>query len=700
MKAGVALNTLFGNNSILDNSKYATEEYNKSTEKEALALAFSNLKMKLYTDDTVTEITAELLEQQLNEAGNNVEVEEGENGTFVVTFKNTGDQYEVTANGGIVGEDKTEVPEEVVETIIEDEIILDEGYTGEQKSITLETGRYKLEVWGAQGGGNGGCGSYSSGMIDIENSETFYYNVGGKGEDMINGQIVAGGYNGGGSARSASGGGGATHIATQSGLLSALVDYKGTYSDEKKTYESTDIIIVAGGGGGTGYTGRGGDAGGYTGLRGASGSSDKGGYGGSQSVGGNVYDTGWAQKGSFGQGGGAMSGKEHAGAGGGGFFGGGTGTNGNDYAGGGGGSGYIGNSRLYNKHMTGYRVTNSTDEEIYTIGVENKSEDSMVDYAKQGDGHIRITKLGNSLNENMIPVYTSYQMSKIGSGEKVYVLGRGMFYNFDKEKTYVMQNDIRFYGDFSEIQNLINTHQVTLDKNGHNIIQGAVYETDKLLLHLNGEDNTKIGHNSETSTWYDISKVSNQNATKTAGNTNWTENALLLDGNTYYTVNSPVSNSFGTVEVSLSVDSDFTPINSNNWYQCSTIFGCELAYTQRDWAIIIDKNGKFAIGYDDHTICSSNVNALDGQRHTVSYSYMPSQLVFSVDGRIIQTINFSPSGSVCTQFGIGWNKSSANTKIKGKIYDVRFYEDALTEEEIFMNYMSDDVNVNSIRMSN
>ena len=107
--AGVALNTLFGSNGIISNSKYAQEEYIKSAEKDAITKAFAELKIKLYTDDSITAITAELVEQQLNEGGNNVEVEDGENGNFVITFKNTGNQYTVNSNGAILGEEKTEV---------------------------------------------------------------------------------------------------------------------------------------------------------------------------------------------------------------------------------------------------------------------------------------------------------------------------------------------------------------------------------------------------------------------------------------------------------------------------------------------------------------------------------------------------------------------------------------------------------------
>ena len=241
--AGVALNTLFGSNGIISNSKYAQEEYIKSAEKDAITKAFAELKIKLYTDDSITAITAELVEQQLNEGGNNVEVEDGENGNFVITFLDTGNQYEVTPNGGIVGEEQIDIAERHME-----EVVLDLGYTGKEETIILEPGIYKLEAWGAQGGGEGGYGSYSAGTIELQNEQKIYMNVGGKGQDKVNGQTASGGYNGGGNAINASGGGGASHIATVSGKLSELVEYKGTYSSENETCDSAEIWIVAGGG--------------------------------------------------------------------------------------------------------------------------------------------------------------------------------------------------------------------------------------------------------------------------------------------------------------------------------------------------------------------------------------------------------------------------------------------------------------------
>lgn len=130
-------------------------------------------------------------------------------------------------------------------------------------------------------------------------------------------------------------------------------------------------------------------------------------------------------------------------------------------------------------------------------------------------------------------------------------------------------------------------------------------------------------------------------------------------------------------------------VNENRWYLCSTIFGCELPETQKDWAIIIDKNGNFAIGYNTATIYSSNVYALDGKIHVLSYTYTKSKIVFYVDGNKITEIQYSPSGDICPEFGIGWNRSGNISKIIGNIYSVRFYEDELTEEQIKNNYLVD-----------
>ena len=204
-------------------------------------------------------------------------------------------------------------------------------YTGDIQRFTPSiSGDYLLEVLGAQGGscntGIGGKGGYSSGIVYLEKGQTVFVVVGGQGEGSIvgDGTVLKGGYNGGGEGktgwRSGFSGGGATHIATETGVLSSLVSNKSA------------VLIVAGGGGGacnsnSNYA-NGGTGGGLTGGKG----SDSNTNGGSQTEGGKGNYT---NIGTFGQGGNHW---DLGGAGGGGWYGG-AGENAG-YSGSG-GSGYI-----------------------------------------------------------------------------------------------------------------------------------------------------------------------------------------------------------------------------------------------------------------------------------------------------------------------------------------------------------------------
>lgn len=125
-------------------------------------------------------------------------------------------------------------------------------YTGAVQEWTVPTtGKYKLEVFGAQGGSVsgylGGKGGYSSGQIELKKGTKLYICIGGKGIGATSkGQNLEGGYNGGGSAIGSTSvnhicasGGGATHIATSNrGELLNYVENK------------EEVLIVAGGGGG------------------------------------------------------------------------------------------------------------------------------------------------------------------------------------------------------------------------------------------------------------------------------------------------------------------------------------------------------------------------------------------------------------------------------------------------------------------
>ena len=306
--------------------------------------------------------------------------------------------------------------------------ILNCPYTGAETSIILSPGTYRITVKGASGnfGGNKstntatytrtGGGGTSTGTLTVENDTTIYINVGGCGSSYTGTSTStrAGGYNGGGSANAYGGvGGGATHIATRSGLLSTLENYKDT------------VIVVAGGGGGSNYYsgnstyyGNGGVGGGTSGAAGTkSGSANTSyaGQGGSQTAGGaaGTNTTRKGTAGSFGQGGSHTNGTSSyaSSAGGGGWYGGGAGSN--EESGGGGGSGYINTLLLTNastsqgEMVTTYTNGSCTIEVIELTGGEKFNVNLSLSGGNFIDNHTRgtyVMRQGRSDTIQFIPL--------------------------------------------------------------------------------------------------------------------------------------------------------------------------------------------------------------------------------------------------------------------------------------------------------
>ena len=270
------------------------------------------------------------------------------------------------------------------------------AYTGHEEVFTApERGKYKLEVWGAQGGGSiknavsnpsSSYGGYSIGYVSLNAGDKLYVNVGGKGTDAIVGQDVAGGYNGGGIGtwdhndnEAAGGGGGATHIATETGLLSTL------------SAKVNSILIVAGGAGGKSWSTDGGNGGGYVALPSGDGRA-------ANQLSGYQFGKGQDAVGT-----GDSNGH---GGGGGGFYGGyESSSNDEDADFGGGGSGYIGNSSLYDKMMYCYGCEQQlSDTRTFTVNTAGNSayidsnlcplgysSNPVSKCAKSGDGFAKIT---------------------------------------------------------------------------------------------------------------------------------------------------------------------------------------------------------------------------------------------------------------------------------------------------------------------
>lgn len=236
-------------------------------------------------------------------------------------------------------------------------------YSGSVKSITLPAGKYKLEAWGASGGGrNPGKGGYSTGTVTF-NSETTVYIVVGQS---------AGAYNGGGIGCHGYGGG-ATHFATANGELAALSDNKNS------------VLLVAGGGAG-GSSGAGGAGGGanQSGTTGGDGCGTKG-EGATVSGPGNAYFSG-----AFGKGG-SNSGWNTCGGGGGLYGGGGSyesySRNDDDDAGAGGGSGFASPSLTDVSGITGEHSGNGYAKITVIEAHTDYDPDKVFDLVKKATGN-------------------------------------------------------------------------------------------------------------------------------------------------------------------------------------------------------------------------------------------------------------------------------------------------------------------------
>lgn len=277
-------------------------------------------------------------------------------------------------------------------------------YSNQNQIRTISVpGYYKLEVWGASGGGTSadtvhGYGGYSQGYIYLNSNQTLYINVGGAGSAVTAAVTsIAGGYNGGGSAHStdSSGtnnygsGGGATHIATVSGTLNTLSE------------SVSDLVIVAGGGGGSAYYkngtsyyhyGSGGSGGGATGGNSFNGYTSTQTLGVAQGGGQTLITSSDSNNvnGSFGKG---ADGPEGYSGGGGGYYGGQT----RRLNGAGGGSGYIGNTLLLNKTMYCYGCTADSTESAKTVATTCYNTQAVEACAKEGNGFAVITYVGTSL---------------------------------------------------------------------------------------------------------------------------------------------------------------------------------------------------------------------------------------------------------------------------------------------------------------
>lgn len=125
------------------------------------------------------------------------------------------------------------------------------------------------------------------------------------------------------------------------------------------------------------------------------------------------------------------------------------------------------------------------------------------------------------------------------------------------------------------------------------------------------------------------------------------DNIEFTDG---YCTTNDVYVTYGTYELYCKIPSDFVPNNDTRWTFCSCIFGRELAYEQKDFGLILDKNGNFAIGYAWSSIASTDIKGNDGQLHHLSLVIETDKLILYVDGVLAKTVSKTMKGDTVSNY--------------------------------------------------
>jgi len=452
-------------------------------------------------------------------------VSQNSNNNIKIMINNTGNE-EVTIEIGIAAglvHNETELKEEEIslnKEIIQKNYIYD--FTGNyQTFIAPVTGYYKIELWGASGGGtSAGKGAYTKGEITLNQGTPLYLYVGENGETD---QHVV--FNNGNQSRLRSyndkagymyAGGGATDVRITSGEWDDFNSLK------------TRIMVAAGGGGMQTYyaTLNGGAAGGLTGYNGAvSGSDGRITTGGTQISGGqNGLGTHSVQINNAGFG--IMTNFSHivAGAGGGsGYYSGGTGAHGSSTVGSGaGGSSFISGHSGCDAIAESSTKSNivHTNQSIHYSNL-SFSNTTMID----GLGYSWTTTKGSQTN---MPTHdlTSTMVGNTGNGYiRITLLGYDV-YNVKYESnggTGTMADSEFGVG----LEGTLSTN--TFQKRGHSF-QGWATSPEGAVVYTNNQKIKDLASKDETVTLYAIWKANtykityNGNGGLYNGSTTWSEN--------------------------------------------------------------------------------------------------------------------------------------------------------------------------------
>lgn len=208
------------------------------------------------------------------------------------------------------------------------------------------------------------------------------------------------------------------------------------------------------------------------------------------------------------------------------------------------------------------------------------------------------------------------------------------------------------------------------------------YATNNLIFYYDAINNTGDGHDDSATTWADLSG-NNNNGVITSGT--WENNALIFDGSSTF-VNCG-RRDFTNVSVEAYIEygivpSGWTYIASNNYSGGYSIFGRN---SKTAFSVVLNVVGQ------QYVYCTKNV--VVGEPVHIIGTYDGIDIKLFINGVLNNMVNASDTiteTGASTIFALGGHPSRetvTNEWFKGKIRSARMYDRALTEDEVYNNYI-------------
>ena len=221
-----------------------------------------------------------------------------------------------------------------------------------------------------------------------------------------------------------------------------------------------------------------------------------------------------------------------------------------------------------------------------------------------------------------------------------------------------------------------------------NAVGADEYVKSGLILHLDGLDNTKNGHNNSTTVWEDLSGNNNNGTIKGAS---WLNDGLYFDG----------------------VD-DYVPIAELNYpeFTVEATFKVSKLVGNSDEPKVICNHNTGGFDIDINNDCINSFPYINGEyrnmkydrkitvnkKYNVTMTTNGSESKLYVNGVLVSNISVEngsigyPSNNSLVMLGANPNGSSldpAPSFFNGAIYSVRMYNRVLTEQEVKNNHEVD-----------